>query len=287
MEVNNQAPAEPEQFTDVDCSIHKHNLSKLKERPPLEFSFIRLDTNCNCNLNCLYCHNYKSDEFMDEEELRGYVNNNVISVHTFQFGCGWEPTMDQRLCDMMLMVANSPAKPKETFMLQTNGTLLHRHDYGKMREAGVNRLTVSIDSADPDTHWFLRGGTRLDKIVSNIQSIHKACPEIQLQFIPTVNSLNVRTMEDLVAFGLDLGVTSFVFREIFYVLSNKLVDHSIMPALLLRENDFATMKENLIKRFGDQTQLFFADEEYLINAFQKQKPDSAIASEGTENQATL
>src|ERR1700730_12958740 len=56
----------------------------------------------------------------------------------------------------MLMIADSPAKPRVQFTLQTNGTLLHRHDHAKMRAAGMTDLQVSVDSAEPETQKILR-----------------------------------------------------------------------------------------------------------------------------------
>ena len=61
------------------------------------------------------------------------------------------------------MIADSPAKPRVQFTLQTNGTLLHRHDYAKMRAAGMTDLQVSVDSAEPETQKILRNGTSLKK----------------------------------------------------------------------------------------------------------------------------
>jgi hypothetical protein len=54
------------------------------------------------------------------------VEEKVIGVEMFQFGCVMEPTLDKRLSDLMLIVSRSPARPTVDLMLQTNGTLLHR-----------------------------------------------------------------------------------------------------------------------------------------------------------------
>ena len=81
-------------------------------------------------------------------------------------------------------------------------------------------------------------------------------------------------MEALVAFGLDLGVEKFIFREVFYHPENDVVDHSKMPSLLLKGNDFSLMKQNIIARFGTQATFDFADAPILDKALNKMKTDS-------------
>src|SRR4029077_3634820 len=101
----------------------------------------------------------------------------------------------------------------------------------KIRDAQVTHLSVSIDSADAATTKALRGGTSLSKVARNLTQLLSACPQLQAHFITTVTSLNASGMNALVRFGLGLGVTHFVMREVFYHPDNDVVDHVRMPAL--------------------------------------------------------
>jgi MoaA/NifB/PqqE/SkfB family radical SAM enzyme len=184
-----------------------------------------------------------------------------------------EPTLDPRLCDWMLIIAKSRARPTRTMRLQTNGILLHKHDYAKMRDAGLTHL-LSIDAANPATHKLLRGGTSLAKVQSNIVDFSKALPDVEISFITTVTSSNVHEMEALVAFGLDFGVRHFVMREMFYYADNNVVDHTKMPTLLLGENAFSRMKQSLGDKFGRYAKFEFADAGYLDASLIKMKADS-------------
>jgi MoaA/NifB/PqqE/SkfB family radical SAM enzyme len=246
----------------------------MRAQPPEEFDFVRFDPNNDCNVHCVYCHNHRSKDLVDTEEFHAFLKENVISINNFQMGCIMEPTLDPRLCDLMLITGNSPGKPKNTFVLQTNGILLHRHDYGKMLDAGLTHLSVSIDAADPATHKLLRGGTSLPKVRSNLVSFRKACPVVDVMFITTVTSVNIHTIEALVTFGLDMGVTTFVLREMFYFPNSNVVDHTRMPSLLLEENAFTQMKQNLTTKFGHRTNFVFADAPFLNRATKKIKIDS-------------
>lgn len=257
-----------------DAQLNVYNIKKMRSQEPQEFDFVRFDPNNDCNVHCVYCHNHRSTDLVATEEFRAFLEKNVIRVNNFQVGCIMEPTLDPRLSDLLLLIAGSQGKPNKTFLLQTNGILLHRHDHGKMRDAGLTHLSVSIDAADPATHKLLRGGTSFAKVHSNLIAFRKDCPAIDVVFITTVTSMNVDAMEDLVSFGLDLGVAKFILREMFYFPDSNVVDHTRMPALLLKENAFSRMKEGLLTRFGSRTNFEFADAPFLDRTVTKMKADS-------------
>lgn len=259
-----------------DCQINVYNFKELQAQPPSKFEAIRFDPNNDCNLRCVYCHNHRSGDVIDTEEFRAFIHRNVIGTRTFQVGCIMEPTLDPRLADLLVMVANSPAKPEAAFILQTNGLLLHRHDYGRINDAGLNQLQVSLDTADPGTQRSLRSGMSLQKVLRNIAGFRQACPEVDVVLVATVTSENVESMGDLVALGLDVGARQFVFREVFYHPTSDVVDHERMPALLLRPGEFATMRRKILQRFGASgLDFMFADERLLEDSTEKMVSDSA------------
>ncbi len=185
-----------------------------------------------------------------------------------------EPTLDKRLTDLMLLVSRSRARPKQRFILQTNGILLHMHDHARMREAGLTEVSVSIDAADAPTHKALRGGTSIAKVGSNIAEFRKACPDVRVTFITTVTRINLTAMKPLVEFGLNLGVTHFVMREVFYRPDSDVVDHSRMPDLMLREGEFTRMADEIRAIFGRRAEFDLADNATLARLNERMKADS-------------
>ena len=113
--------------------------------------------------------------------------------------------MDKRLADMVLMIAESPAKPACHCILQTNGILLHRHDHDKLRRSGLTRLSVSMDAIDPALQKDLRNGTSLEKVLRNVREFMHECPQTRVEFITTVTSTNIDKVDDLIAAGLEMG----------------------------------------------------------------------------------
>jgi MoaA/NifB/PqqE/SkfB family radical SAM enzyme len=245
----------------------------MNQMTPAVFDAIRFDPNNTCNLHCVYCHNHRSDDIIAEGDLRTFLYNKVLRVNLFQVGCIMEPTLDTRLADLMLVIAQAPAKPN-TLMLQTNGILLHRHDTAKFRDAGLNLLSVSVDAAEPSTQKELRNGTSLDKVIRNLDSFRAAVPQASVDFITTVTTSNVGKMSALVDLGLKHGVNRFIFREVFYYPDNNVVDHSRMPALLLAEGQFNTMKQEVLARFDGQADFIFSDGKTLETSLKKMKADS-------------
>jgi MoaA/NifB/PqqE/SkfB family radical SAM enzyme len=185
-----------------------------------------------------------------------------------------EPTLDMRLADFMLLIAESPAKPACDFILQTNGILLHRHDHGKLRKAGLTRLSVSMDAADPEVQRDLRNGTSLQKVLRNVKGFIDACPKTSVEFITTVTRANIDKVDELVAVGLDIGISQFVFREVFYYPENDVVDHTRMPELVLRKGEFRQMMDRVLGRFEGRANFVFADNEFLHSSMRKMITDS-------------
>ena len=258
----------------VDAQLNVWNLAAMRRQPPRAFESLRVDPNNDCNVHCVYCHNQRSKDIVGADELSAFFQENVVSAENLQFGCVMEPTLDGRLTDMLLLAAHSNAKPTGEFVLQTNGILLHKHSWGKMQAAGVNRLAISIDSQVPETLKLLRGGTSIRRIAKNVTDFRAACPEVGVAFIVTVTTANVNEMESLVGYGAELGVSRFVLREMFYHPESDIVDHSRMPALVLEPGAFGRMKERVLANFGNRADFVFADCSSLSHSSERMKADS-------------
>jgi MoaA/NifB/PqqE/SkfB family radical SAM enzyme len=257
-----------------DSQLNVYNLKQMRQLQPESFDFVRFDPNNDCNVHCVYCHNHRSKDAIDTEELRAFLDENVLTIENFQMGCVMEPTLDKRLTDLMLLISRSKGRPKRRFILQTNGILLHMHDHARMLEAGLNEVSVSIDAADAPTHKALRGGTSIAKVGSNIAAFRKDCPDVRVTFITTVTRINLAAMKPLVQFGLDLGVTHFVMREVFYQPDSNVVDHARMPELLLKEGEFDKMADEIRSTFGRRAEFDLADNATLERVNTRMKNDS-------------
>lgn len=225
-----------------ETTIHRifyKNINKFKYPSPIDFGMILFDSNLACNLHCVYCHNNRSTEVVNEEDFKSFVNDQVKSIKSFQIGCAMEPTMDKRMNDFIKVVGKSHARPTGMFRIQTNGILLHRHDHTVWEDCGVNTLSVSIDTIDPEVHKVLRGGSDIKKIIKNIEDVRKKCPNLKMWFITTVSSDNINLLSDLIKYGVDIGVSGIELRKMYYLPSSVIIkDHEKMKSLLLTNEKF-------------------------------------------------
>jgi Radical SAM superfamily len=144
-----------------DFQFNVYTVAAALSQEPMRFEEIRFDPNNDCNLRCVYCHNHRSSDKITFDDFHRFIDHKIIETNHFQVGCIMEPTLDDRLGDFLLMISASPARPKKQFALQTNGILLHRHDYAKIKDSGLTNLQVSLDSAEPKILSSLRSGMSL------------------------------------------------------------------------------------------------------------------------------
>jgi len=246
-----------------DFQLNVYNFETAFKSKPARYATIRFDPNNTCNLHCVYCHNHRSDQTIDADQFRQFLAEKVRDVSYFQVGCIMEPTLDRRLTDFLLTIARSPARPAHTLMLQTNGLLLHTHDHGKMVEAGLTNLSVSLDVADPQTQKELRSGMSLAKVVRNIDTFRKGAPDVSVEIISVVTTSNVDQMPGLVDLALNLGARRVILRELLYYPKSDVVDHSRMRQLLLKVGEFQRMEESLSATFNGRIEMIFAPNETL------------------------
>lgn len=235
-----------------DGRIRVENFAFMKSLPPRVFKFLRIDANDNCNLKCTYCRIPRSSSLIDPNELEQFLNEKVISVQSLQFGCGMEPTIDSRLTDIMLMAASTPAKPSVRYILQTNGTKLHKHDHAKMLRAGLTRLSVSIDSLDEEVHAAQRGGSSIKQVIQNLEEFRRNCPAVDIQIICVVTKASIAGCEQVAEFAIQLGVTRFAFREMMHVDNDPVADPVKVAPLIVPPGEFEAMTERVSARYLNQ-----------------------------------
>ena len=175
-----------------------------------------VDTNDMCNANCIYCPNPRTKAKISRDQFATLVNRCIRSVKIFQFGCGQEPTVDNRLSDFFKILHESPLERARVAMI-TNGTLLHRHDLDALIGFGLSELQVSIDTIDEDVSHLTRKGINLGRVMANIISFRKRFPRVSIVFSSVIHSLNIDTFDKLLEWGDAIGVERYYIREIFRV----------------------------------------------------------------------
>lgn len=114
--------------------------------------YLRLSVTDRCDLRCTYCmpDGFQSDEeprewltFGELERLAGiFVREGIERIRL----TGGEPLLRRNLCDLAGRIASLPGL--KDLSLSTNGTQLSKYAE-KLRQSGIDRINVSLDSLDP------------------------------------------------------------------------------------------------------------------------------------------
>lgn len=248
----------------IDAQLNAYNVARMMEAPARSFSDLRIDSNNDCNVRCVYCHNHRSDAVVTLSDLAEFFGSKVVRVSRLQVGCIMEPTLDPRLASVLDLVQRSAVRPTEALTLQTNGICLDRHDLARVRDAGLTHLALSIDAVDPALTRSLRGGTNIAKVTRNLRQFRSTCPRIAITFVTTVTTANIGHLDELVSFGIDSGASRFVFRAVLYRPDSDVVNHARMPSLVLAAGHLDAARAALESRFGGRATLEFADEAQLV-----------------------
>ena len=126
---------------------------------------LRISVTDRCNFRCAYCMPKevfgRDYEFLDRDELLTFEEIARVARVFAGLGVrklrltGGEPTVRRGLPDLVRMLAATPGI--DDLAMTTNGSRLAKIA-GKLREAGLRRVTVSLDSLD-DARFRAMSGT--------------------------------------------------------------------------------------------------------------------------------
>ena len=128
---------------------------------------LRVSVTQRCNLNCVYCH--AEGERSPETEIPLSDIREVLRVaatlgiRSVKF-TGGEPLVRE---DILEIVRAVPAGLESS--MTTNGILLGRYARD-LKEAGLSRINVSLDSLDPGCYQDITGHDRLPEVLAGIEA---------------------------------------------------------------------------------------------------------------------
>ncbi len=137
-------------------------------RPALKSS--KSSVTDRCNLRCAYCmpeEDYvwlPNSEILSFEEISALVDRFIaLGVRKVRL-TGGEPLLRRELPTLIRMLA---AKPLEDLALTTNGVMLEAQAQA-LRDAGLHRLTVSLDTLKPARFVALTRRDAHSKVLAGI-----------------------------------------------------------------------------------------------------------------------
>lgn len=164
----------------------------LKDNYARPLTSIRISVTQKCNLNCFYCHkegeNHDSRIEMTPEEIERIVEVVAsFSIREVKL-TGGEPLLRSDILEIVERVSSVPGV-KEVSMT-TNGTLLSKLAK-QLKDAGLKRVNVSLDTLEPDTYKSITDTNAINNV---IEGIHEA---VNVGLHPVkMNSVLLRGLND-------------------------------------------------------------------------------------------
>lgn len=173
--------------------------------------YLRLSVTDRCDLRCRYCM---------AEDMTFLPKGDLLRLEELERLCdllidqgirrirltGGEPLVRRGIMDLVAALGRRLGDGLDEVTLTTNGTLLDRHARA-LREAGVRRINVSLDTLDEVTYHRLTRFGRLERVLAGLGAAGAAGLAIKLNCV-VMRGVNDHEIDDLIVFaganGMDL-----------------------------------------------------------------------------------
>ena len=169
------------------------------ERPILS---LRITLTNRCNVNCLYCHHdgmrSSKNEMTPDEIYRICKVAKEIGVRKIRLS-GGEPLIRKDIAEIVSKIASLDFKD---ISMTSNGILLEK--YAKdLKEAGLDRVNVSLDTLNPKTYEFITKKDYLKKAKEGIlKSVEVGLYPVKINMV-IMKDLNEHEIKEMFEFCKD------------------------------------------------------------------------------------
>ena len=172
--------------------------------------YIRVSVTDRCDLRCTYCLPPGHHDFIEPEDwltfdeiervIRAFTELGVYRVRL----TGGEPLTRHHLPELAARLSALPHL--EDLSLSTNGVQL-RKQAGALRDAGVKRINVSLDSLQPARFAAITGGGKLNKVLDGLAAARDAgLHPVKINMV-VMNGVNDDEIENMVQYCIDHDFT--------------------------------------------------------------------------------
>ncbi|OUS23980.1 hypothetical protein A9Q99_25845 [Gammaproteobacteria bacterium 45_16_T64] len=175
--------------------------------------FMQIEPTTRCNYTCGFCAGRSLPQVDMSLETFQTIIDNVDHLEHVELQGEGEPLMNPHFFDMVTLLRKK--FPDVLISMITNGSLFTDEHIEQLLSHGINKVMVSMESADPVMFRMIRGGklSRVERglaaLVKTRDASRKQLPEIGLSI--TVLKKTVDQLDAISGFyrrlGLDGGVT--------------------------------------------------------------------------------
>lgn len=173
----------------------------MQDRFGRQITYLRISVTDRCNLRCLYCMPEEGVPFQPHSEVLRYEE--IVRLAQVAVGLGiarlrltgGEPLVRRDVVDLVRALSHLPGV--EEVALTTNATLLA--EYARpLKEAGLARVNISLDSLRPERYREITRGGDLSRVWAGIAAAEEAgLSPIKVNAV-IIRGLNDDELEDFV-----------------------------------------------------------------------------------------
>ena len=176
---------------------------------------LRISVTDRCNFRCTYCMPVEGMTWLPRSEVLSFeeiVRVAEVCVETLGIESirltGGEPTVRARLPLLVAKLAalRTPADRPVDLAMTTNGVTLPSLA-GELRDAGLRRVNVSLDTLRPDRFRDLTRRDQLDDVIAGIDAAVAAGLAPVKVNVVVMRGVNDDELVELATFGRERGVT--------------------------------------------------------------------------------
>lgn len=164
-------------------------MTRLIDSHSREINYLRISVTDRCNLRCVYCMPEEGIPLAHPKDVLTYEE--IVRITTIAAGLGvnkvritgGEPLVRKSVDELVRAIVD--VEGISEVGLTTNGLLLDQYA-GKLKEAGLTRVNVSLDTLKPERFLKIARKPGLDKAFSGIEAAHKAGLKIKVNVVPLV-----------------------------------------------------------------------------------------------------
>ncbi len=183
-------------------------MKKLIDSFGRHIDYLRVSVTDRCNYSCFYCippegaKTAARSDFLSYEELTRLIRLfSELGVSKVRF-TGGEPLIRRDMVELARQVADLPGI--HDLSLSTNAHLLERHAQA-LREAGVSRVNISLDTLNPDTFAEITRGGDLAVVLRGIDAALAAGMQpVKLNMV-IMKGINDHEIEAMLDFAVGRG----------------------------------------------------------------------------------
>jgi cyclic pyranopterin phosphate synthase len=168
---------------------------------------LRISVTDRCNLRCLYCMPEESYAWLPREDILTFEETALLADLFAEHGAtkvrltGGEPLLRRDLETLVAAIARRPWL--EDLALTTNGVLLADHAHA-LRAAGLQRITVSLDTLQPDRFAAMTRRRDHHSVLRGLDAAAAAGFPLKIDTV-IVRGRNDDEVEALLAFARERG----------------------------------------------------------------------------------